>query len=142
MSKPLRIAINGFGRIGKMALKVAFEQHRDTVQIIAINDLNSAQQAAQVLQYDSVYGKVAYPVSATDTHLIVDGVEILKLAEKDPSQLPWKDLQIDVVLECTGVFVERDTAALHLQGGARSVIISAPAPESEARIGLPEARYA
>lgn len=123
----VRIAINGFGRIGKMAFKLAVEQFADTVEVVGINDLNTTQQAAQVLKYDSVYGKFQHEISYSETAVIVDGKEYPKFAEKEPEKLPWGKLSVDVVLECTGVFTKKEAAARHLAAGAKNVIISAPA---------------
>lgn len=126
--KKVRIAINGFGRIGKMAFKVAFEHHRDQVEIVAINDLASAKDSALGLKYDSIYHRFPYDVTSdSDDAFIVDGVRIIKTAERDPEKLPWSDLDIDVVLECTGVFVDRSGASKHIRAGAKKVVISAPA---------------
>lgn len=129
--KKVRIAINGFGRIGKTAFKVAFEHHQDSVEIVAVNDPNSAAQAAHILKYDSVYGKFNHEVSATDDAIIVNGQSFKKLAELDPEKLPWKDLGVDVVLECTGAFTSKSKAGKHLTAGARFVIISAPAKDGD-----------
>lgn len=123
----VRIGINGFGRIGKMAFKLAVEKFADKVEVVGINDLNSTEQAAQVLKYDSVYGKFNHEIGHTETALVVDGHEYPKFAEKEPEKLPWGKLGVDVVLECTGVFTKKEAASRHLQGGAKTVIISAPA---------------
>lgn len=126
MSKT-RIAINGFGRIGKMAFKIAMEQHRDAVEIVAVNDPNPVEDAVQGLKYDSVYREFPYEVSHDENNVIVDGVSIPKLTEMDPAQLPWKEMNVDIVLECTGVFRTKEGAGKHIEAGAKSVIISAPA---------------
>lgn len=126
--KKVRIAINGFGRIGKMAFKVAFEHHRDELEIVAINDPNTIDQAVQTLKYDSVYGAFPFSVeSEGEEALIVDGVSIPKLCELDPEKLPWGKMDVDVVLECTGVFRTKEGAEKHVTAGAKTVIISAPA---------------
>ncbi|MCW1930197.1 MAG: type I glyceraldehyde-3-phosphate dehydrogenase [Candidatus Kerfeldbacteria bacterium] len=127
MQSKVRIGINGFGRIGKMAFKLAIEKFSDKVEVVGINDLNTTQQAAQVLKYDSVYGKFNHDISFTDTALVVDGIEYPKFAEKEPEKLPWGKLNVDVVLECTGVFTKKEAASRHLASGAKTVIISAPA---------------
>lgn len=123
-----RVAINGFGRIGKMAFKIAMEHHRDDIEIVAVNNPGTLEDALQGLKYDSVYPQFPYDVVADgENAFIVDGVRIPKLAEMDPAKLPWKEMNVDVVLECTGVFTTREKAGAHLQAGARTVIISAPA---------------
>ncbi|MFH1537235.1 MAG: type I glyceraldehyde-3-phosphate dehydrogenase [Patescibacteria group bacterium] len=122
----IKIAINGFGRIGQAAFKVAAK--RDDVEIVAINGLSHVSMSAHLFKYDTVYGKYPGEVSYEgDDKLIVDGKEYLKLSEKDPEKLPWKDLGVDVALECTGVFREKAQAEKHLIAGAKKVIISAPA---------------
>jgi len=125
--KKIRVAINGFGRIGKMAFKIAFEKHQDEMEIVAINDLGASDQAVMMLKYDSVYGTFAHDLTYGEDFIAVDGIKYKKCAEKDPAALPWKELDIDVVLECTGVFTSKEKASLHLTAGAKSVIISAPA---------------
>ena len=121
-----KIAINGFGRIGKSAFKAALK--RDDVEVVAINGLSPVETTAHLFKYDTVYGKYPGEVSTKGKDkLVVDGKEYLKLREKDPEKLPWKDLDVDVVLECTGIFREKEDAAKHLKAGAKRVIISAPA---------------
>lgn len=120
-----KVAINGFGRIGRAFFKVAFEN--SDIDIVAVNDLADNNALAYLLKYDSVYGKYDLEVEATDSKLIVDGSEIESLTEKDPTKLPWKDLDVDVVVESTGVFTEADKASMHFKAGAKRVVISAPA---------------
>ena len=120
----MKIAINGFGRIGRLALRHLI--HRDDVEIAAVNDLADNHVLAHLLKYDSSQGKYEGTVDASEQHLIVDGKEIRAFAERDPLKLPWKELGIDLVLECTGVFRTKEQAGLHLQAGARDVLISAP----------------
>ena len=131
MAQKTRIAINGFGRIGKVAFKIAYEFHKNEVEVVAINDLCTTAQAAHVLKYDSVYRTFPHQVEYGDDYMSVDGVQVKKFTEKDPAQLPWKDLNIDVVLECTGVFTNKEGASKHLTGGAKAVIISAPAKDGD-----------
>ncbi|HET7673047.1 MAG TPA: type I glyceraldehyde-3-phosphate dehydrogenase [Candidatus Saccharimonadales bacterium] len=119
-----RIAINGFGRIGRNAFKIAFE--RSDLEIVAINDLTDNATLAHLLAHDSNYGAYDKKVSSDEKGLVVDGKHIQVLSEKDPAQLPWKDLNIDVVLECTGFFTKKEGAELHLKAGAKRVVISAP----------------
>lgn len=120
-----KIAINGFGRIGRNALKILME-NKDA-EVVAINDITDAKTLAHLLKYDSSYGTYNREVSNTDDELIVDGHKIKILAEKDPAALPWKDLGVDVVIESTGFFTKPEDARKHLEAGAKRVIISAPA---------------
>lgn len=121
----VRIAINGFGRIGRNAFKIAFDR-KDT-EIVAINDLTDNKTLAHLLKYDSNYGTWEHDVTYDDTSIIVDGKQIKAFAEKDPNNLPWKDLNIDVVIESTGFFTKPEDARAHINAGARKVVISAPA---------------
>ncbi|HSX33829.1 MAG TPA: type I glyceraldehyde-3-phosphate dehydrogenase [Candidatus Saccharimonadales bacterium] len=120
-----KIAINGFGRIGRNAFKIAFD--RSDVEIVAINDLTDTKTLAYLLKHDSNYGTYSREVSFDDQNIIVDGKKIRVTAEKDPATLPWKDLSVDVVIESTGFFVEPDKARAHITAGAKKVVISAPA---------------
>jgi len=123
----IRVGINGFGRIGRSVLRLAFEKY-DDIEIVAVNDLVPAANLAYLLKYDSVHGRFSFPVEANDGAFIIDKrFTIHVLAEKDPSRLPWKDLNVDYVIESTGLFTEKEKARLHLQGGAKRVVISAPA---------------
>ena len=122
----VRVGINGFGRIGRVIMRAAQRMGAD-VDFVAVNDLTDAQTLAHLLQYDSVHGPFPGEVQVKGDAIFVNGREIKVLAAKDPAQLPWKDLGVEVVLECTGLFRERDQAAKHLEGGAKKVIISAPA---------------
>jgi glyceraldehyde 3-phosphate dehydrogenase len=119
-----KIAINGFGRIGRAALKIILDTPE--TEIIAINDLMSIDNAAYLLKYDSVYGKYENEVTVHDNHLHIRDKKILFIKEKDPSKLPWKNLNIDVVIESTGVFTNREDAEKHIRAGAKSVILSGP----------------
>lgn len=119
-----RIAINGFGRIGRAAFKIALET--PTLEVVAINDLTEARVLAHLLAHDTAYGQYTKPVVAGDKTLIVGGKEYPVSAEPDPLKLPWKALNVDVVLECTGRFTDRDAAAQHITAGAKQVILSAP----------------
>lgn len=124
-----KIAINGFGRIGRNAFKIAFE--RSDLEIVALNDLTDTKTLAYLLKHDSNYGTYSRKVDYDDNHIIVDGKSILVTAEKDPSRLPWKENQIDVVIESTGRFTKREDAAQHLTAGAKKVIISAPTKSAD-----------
>jgi len=121
----MKIAINGFGRIGRLAFKTLLE--KPNVEVVAINDLTDNKTLAHLLKYDSVQGKFNGSVEHTDTHLIVNGVSIRATAKRDPANLPWKELDIDVVLESTGFFRSPEGAGKHIEAGAKKVVISAPA---------------
>ncbi|WP_141617013.1 type I glyceraldehyde-3-phosphate dehydrogenase, partial [Myxococcus sp. CA010] len=121
-----RIAINGFGRIGRCILRAVLSRKED-LEIVAINDLDKPAALAHLFKYDSVHRTWPGEVKATEKGIVVDGKEITVTAEKDPTALPWKSLNVDVVLECTGRFTARDAAEKHLKAGAKKVIISAPA---------------
>ncbi len=120
----IRLAINGFGRIGRQAFKIA-HQKKD-IKVIAINDLTDNKTLAHLLKYDTAYPNFNHKVDCDDEHLIIDNEKIIALSEKDPAKLPWRDLDIDVVIESTGVFRTKDKANLHLQAGAKKVVLSAP----------------
>lgn len=119
-----RVAINGFGRIGRNAFKIAFE--RSDIEIVAINDLTKTDVLAYLLKHDSNYGTYEHKVSNDENHLIVDDQTIVVTAEKDPSLLPWEKLHVDVVIESTGRFTKEEDAALHIKAGAKKVVISGP----------------
>ncbi|MBT3817427.1 MAG: type I glyceraldehyde-3-phosphate dehydrogenase [Candidatus Magasanikbacteria bacterium] len=120
-----KIAINGFGRIGRHAFKVIFA--REDLEIVGINDLTDNHTLAHLLTHDTAYADTGLTVTHTENSLVVNGKEIVTLSEKDPTQLPWGDLGVDVVLECTGVFRTKEKASMHITAGAKKVIISAPA---------------
>lgn len=124
----IKLAINGFGRIGRPSFKIAV--NKPEVEVVAINDLTDTKTLAHLLQYDTVYGKYDKVVEASENALIVDGKEYKVFAQKDPASLPWEELGVDVVLECTGIFTDREKAKAHLDAGAKKVIISAP-PKDE-----------
>ena len=124
----VKIAINGYGRIGRNVLKALYESNRtDELQIVAINDLGDSKSNAYLTKYDSAHGTFPFEVEAKEDSLIVDGDEIKVFAQRDPEQLPWGDLGVDVVMECTGFFAKRELASKHLKAGAKKVVISAPA---------------
>lgn len=120
----VKIAINGFGRIGRNAFKIAFE--RSDVEIVAVNDLTDTKTLAYLLKYDSNYGTYQHSVTSDDTHLVVNSQKIVVLAEKDPAALPWADLGVDLVIESTGFFTDKDGASKHITAGAKRVVISGP----------------
>lgn len=119
-----RVAINGFGRIGRSAFKIAFE--RGDIEIVAINDLTDTKTLAYLLKYDSNYGTYQHSVTAEGNGIVVDGREITVLAEKDPAALPWAEQNIDVVIESTGFFTDKEGASAHITAGAKRVVISGP----------------
>ena len=120
-----KIAINGFGRIGRPALKVILDKHPN-LELVAVNDLTDTKTLAHLLQYDSNYGKYEKEVTYNDDHIIIDGKKIKVFAQKDPELLPWKELGVEVVLECTGFFTTKEGAGKHLKAGAKKVVMSAP----------------
>jgi len=122
----VKVGINGFGRIGRQVYKAIYENYRGVLDVEAINDLMAVETNAHLLKYDSTYGRFPGDVEARDGEIYVDGEKLRSFAERDPAKLPWGDLGVDIVLECTGIFKDRDRAGLHLDGGAKKVIISAP----------------
>ncbi|PRO65573.1 type I glyceraldehyde-3-phosphate dehydrogenase [Alkalicoccus urumqiensis] len=136
-----KIGINGFGRIGRVVFRQAL--NNPNVEVVAVNDLTDANMLAHLLQYDSVHGKLGVDVSVKGDNLVVDGKEIIVKAEKDPSQLKWDELGVEIVVESTGIFTKRDGAAKHLEAGAKKVIISAPATDEDATfvVGVNEDQY-
>ena len=137
----LRIAINGFGRIGRLVLRAA--RTADDIQIVAVNDLADAKTLGHLLKYDSVHGTFAAEVVVKGDEITVDGQTIRALATKDPARLPWKELEVDVVVESTGIFRDRAGTTRHLDAGARKVIITAPAkdPDITVVLGVNERMY-
>ncbi|MGB9662070.1 MAG: ArsJ-associated glyceraldehyde-3-phosphate dehydrogenase [Moorellaceae bacterium] len=138
---PVKVAINGFGRIGRLVMRASLENPE--VQVVAVNDLADAQTNAHLLKYDSVHGRLNVPVEAREGVMVVAGREIKVLAEKDPAKLPWGDLGVDIVVESTGVFTDATKAAAHRQAGAKKVIITAPAKNEDITIvmGVNEDQY-
>lgn len=124
-----KLAINGFGRIGRLIFRIALE--RPDLEIVAINDLSDAHILAHLLKYDTIHGKLEQPVELVEDGLMVNGRLIKVIGEKDPTALPWQELGVDIVYECTGRFTAREAAALHLQAGAKKVIISAPSKDAD-----------
>jgi len=122
-----RVAINGFGRIGRLVFRALHERGLDDVQVAAINDLGSVEANAHLLKFDSVHGRFHGEIKTGDGWMDVGHGKVQVLAERDPAKLPWRDLKVDVALECTGLFTKREAAAKHLEAGAKRVIVSAPA---------------
>jgi glyceraldehyde 3-phosphate dehydrogenase len=141
----IKVGINGFGRIGRNVLRAIFQNpdKYGNIQVVSINDLTNAATLAHLLKYDSIFGIFEGTVSHTDKSIIVNGKEILVHSEKDPKVLPWKSEGVDVVVESTGQFTSKDKASLHLEAGAKKVIISAPAKGEDITIvlGVNEDKY-
>jgi glyceraldehyde 3-phosphate dehydrogenase len=137
----VNVAINGFGRIGRIVLRQLLQ--RKDIEIIAINDLTTVETLGHLFKYDSIHGKVAYSVKTKEDALIVDGHEIKVLAQREPGRLPWKDFGVDIVIEATGIFKTREGAQQHLNAGAKKVIITAPAKNEDITIvlGVNEKEY-
>ncbi len=128
----VKVAINGFGRIGRLVARALYESKRTDIELVAINDLATLEGNKILLKYDSVHGPFPFPVEVKDDKtLVINGKPVVVTQEKDPTKLPWGDLGIDIVFECTGIFTKRDKAAMHLQAGAKKVLISAPAEEED-----------
>jgi glyceraldehyde 3-phosphate dehydrogenase len=131
-----RIGINGFGRIGRQSLKAILERHPGQLEVVAVNDLTDTKTNAHLLKYDSTYGHFPGTVEATTDTLIVNGQEIKVIEQRDPGQIPWGDLGVEIVIESTGFFTDANKAAAHLKGGAKKVIISAPATHEDITVVL------
>jgi glyceraldehyde 3-phosphate dehydrogenase len=138
-----KIGINGFGRIGRLTLRTINQYHKDNLEIVAVNDLTDNKTNAHLLKWDSTYGQYKGTVEAVEDGIIVDGKKVKVLAEKDPAKIAWKDYGVDIVIESTGHFTDATKAAAHLQGGAKKVIISAPAKNEDITIvlGVNEDKY-
>ena len=138
-----KIGINGFGRIGRITLRAINQYHGDELEVTAINDLTDTKTDAHLLKWDSAYGRYSGTVEAGEHSIIVDGKEIKVLSERNPGDIPWQDYGVDIVIESTGLFTDGSKAAAHLQGGAKKVIISAPARNEDVTIvlGVNEDQY-
>ena len=130
----LRVAINGFGRIGRLVLRAALVSGRDDIEFVAVNDLAPADQNAYLLEYDSVHGKLPMDVKLDGEYIIAGNQKIKCISERDPAKLPWRELKIDVVMECTGLFTAADKARVHLDCGAKRVLVSAPSAGADKTI--------
>jgi glyceraldehyde 3-phosphate dehydrogenase len=133
---PARVGINGFGRIGRQVLKAIYERHADKLEVVAVNDLADTATNAHLLKYDSNYGTWDADIEAGDGVIRVNGHEVRVFAERDPGRIPWRDLNVDIVVESTGLFTDADKAAAHRQGGAKKVVISAPAKGEDLTVVL------
>ncbi|MCK4262608.1 MAG: type I glyceraldehyde-3-phosphate dehydrogenase, partial [Dehalococcoidia bacterium] len=139
----IRVGINGFGRIGRLALKAINQRQGGKLSVVAVNDLTDAETNAHLFKYDSNYGIYPGKVEAKGDSILIDDGEVKVLAERDPAKIPWQDYRVDIVIESTGLFTQADKAAAHLQGGAKKVIISAPARNEDISIvlGVNEEKY-
>jgi glyceraldehyde 3-phosphate dehydrogenase len=124
---PVKVAINGFGRIGRLVLRAIIESERKDIEVVAVNDLGSAEANAHLFKHDSVHGRFPYPVRVSGDTMDVGRGPIKVTAIKNPAELPWKDLGVDITMECTGIFTSKEKASIHLQAGAKRVLVSAPA---------------
>ena len=129
-----RVAINGFGRIGRNVVRAIFESGRTDIDIVAINDLGPVETNAHLMRYDSVHGKFPREVTVSGDRIHVGKESFRVLAERDPKNLPWKDMDIDIVMECTGIFTDKAKASMHLEAGAKRVLVSAPASGADKTI--------
>jgi glyceraldehyde 3-phosphate dehydrogenase len=127
----VRVAINGFGRIGRLVLRAIMESGRNDVEVVAVNDLAPVDANAHLFHYDSVHRRYPGTVATDGNTILVDGRKVQCLQERDPTRLPWKDMEIDIAMECTGIFTKRDDAGKHLAAGAKKVLISAPATDED-----------
>jgi glyceraldehyde 3-phosphate dehydrogenase len=126
-----RVAINGFGRIGRLTFRAFLEAGRKDLDFVAINDLGSPEMNALLLEYDSVHGRFPGKVAVADRHLKADGLDVAVLSEANPEKLPWREMGVDIVMECTGRFTKREKAAQHLEAGAKRVLVSAPCADAD-----------
>ncbi|MCS7082092.1 MAG: type I glyceraldehyde-3-phosphate dehydrogenase [Bacteroidetes bacterium] len=130
----VRVGINGFGRIGRLVARAILERYADRIDLVAVNDITDAPTLAHLFKYDSVHGRFPGSVQVDNQDLILSGHRVRVLAQKDPAQLPWRDLGVEIVVESTGLFTDREKAALHLEAGASKVIISAPAKNPDVTV--------
>lgn len=139
----VKVGINGFGRIGRQSMKAIMERHPQELEVVAINDLTDTATNAHLLKYDSTYGKFPGEVMAEENALVVNGLRVQVVAQRDPAQIPWGDLGVDIVIESTGIFTDADKAKAHLAAGAKRVIISSPAKGEDITIvmGVNEEMY-
>ncbi|MFC1973850.1 type I glyceraldehyde-3-phosphate dehydrogenase [Chloroflexota bacterium] len=138
-----KIGINGFGRVGRQALKAIIERYPDKLKVVVVNDLTDTKTNAHLFKYDSNYGRYPGKLEATENAIVIDGAPVKVIAERDPAKIPWRDFGVDIVVESTGIFTEAAKAAGHLKGGVKKVIISAPAKGEDITIvlGINESKY-
>ncbi len=127
----MKVAINGFGRIGRLSLRAIFENNVKNIEVVAINDLGDAATNAHLFKYDSVHGTFKGEVKVDGDHIVIEGNRIKILSERDPAKLPWKELGIDLVYECTGIFTSKDKSMAHINAGAKKVLVSAPCTDAD-----------
>ena len=127
----VRVAINGFGRIGRNVLRAIYEAGRKDIEVVGINDLGPVETNAHLLRFDSVHGRFPHEVKVEGDSIVIGSNKIKVTAERDPSKLPWKDLGVDIAMECTGIFTAKDKASAHLTAGAKRVLVSAPADDAD-----------
>ena len=125
----IKIGINGFGRIGRLVLRAILENYNKKIEVVAINDLGSIEANAHLIKYDSTHGILNHDIKTSKDGLIINNQNIKVFAERDPENIPWKDVGADIVLECTGIFLDKSSAQKHIKAGAKKVIISAPGKE-------------
>ena len=130
----LRVGINGFGRIGRLTLRSMIEHNRQGIEVVAINDLGPVETNAHLLRYDSVHGRFPNEVKTTADTIDAGAGPMKVFAERDPAKLPWGDLGVDIVFECTGIFADKEKASAHLAGGAKRVLVSVPAKNADKTI--------
>src|SRR3972149_11050957 len=131
-----KVGINGFGRVGRQTLRAVLERHPNKLEVVAVNDLTDPKTNAHLLRWDSNYGRYPGKVESAQDAILVDGRRIKVLAERDPGKIPWKEYGVELVIESTGLFTDAAKAAAHLQGGAKKVIITAPARNEDVTIVL------
>lgn len=127
----VKVAINGFGRIGRLVLRAMIENNRQDIEVVGINDLATAEANAHLLKYDSIHGRFNADIKVEGNMLVINGKKIRMTQERDPANLPWKELGVDVAMECTGLFIDREGAGKHLTAGAKKVLISAPGKDED-----------
>ncbi len=136
----VKVAINGFGRIGRNVLRAIHEAGRSDIEVVAINDLGPVETNAHLLRYDSVHGRYPGEIGVEGDAIIIDGKRIKVTAVRNPAELPHRDLGVDIALECTGIFTSRDKAKAHLDAGAKRVLVSAPADGADLPVAHPAAK--
>ena len=139
----MKVALNGFGRIGRDVVRIMFESDVTDLELVAINDPSDINTSARLFKYDSLYGKFDGEIEVKDNAMVIDGKEVKFFADRDPLNLPWGDLGIDLVIDSTGVFTDREGASKHIEAGAKKVIITAPAKNEDITIvmGVNEEKY-
>ena len=127
----VRVGINGFGRIGRLVLRAALENSESGIEVVAINDLGQLEQNVHLFKYDSVHGSLPYSTKIEESNAVINNKKIFFYNKRNPSEIPWSDHNVDVVMECTGIFTNAENAALHLNGSVKKVLVSAPSPNAD-----------